>query len=87
VRPNQIYLQLANLITGNADVTQLSDAGGYGIREFVAGYDLIDDGASAIDHLAGIGQKQDGAAFHSNFADCFECEIVSVNVKCVQRSS
>ena len=62
VRANQIDLQFANLLAGDADVAQFAHAGGDGVGQFVAGDDLVDDGARQIDGLASVGIEQDGAA-------------------------
>ncbi len=87
VRADQVDLQFANLVASNAHVAEFSDAGGDGVSDLVAGDNLVDDGACQVHGLPRVGREQDRAARFNgrDFAHGFEREIVSVDVKCVQK--
>ena len=57
-----------------------------GVGKFVAGDNLIDDRARAVDSLARFGQQQDRAVFNRDFPDSFQRKIITVDVQCVQES-
>ena len=85
VGADEIDLQFADLVAGDAHVAELANAGGDGIGELVVCDDVVDHGAGAIDGLARIGREQHGAAVVGDFADRFEGEVVTVDVEGVQR--
>jgi hypothetical protein len=79
-------LQFTNLFASNADVAQFTHSGRDGVSEFVAGDNVIDNGACLVDGSPRVGGKQGSAAAFDtrNFAHVLECQIVSVDVQCVQ---
>jgi hypothetical protein len=54
MRPHKIYLQFPDLLTGNSHIAQLSHSSCDGIRDFVAGDNLIDHRTRAVYSLASI---------------------------------
>ncbi len=85
MRANQIDLQLANLIAGDAHVAQLSDSGSDGVRDFIARNNLVDHGTGQLNRRAGIGSEEHSSAFPGDLAHVLQREIVSVDVECVQQ--
>ena len=66
---HQIELKLSNLVAGNPDVGQFAHARGDGVGDAIFRHQRIHHGACAVDRLAGIGVKQDGAAFGRDLPD------------------
>lgn len=81
---NQIDLQLADLVRGDANIAQFPHTGRDRVSNFVGGDDFIDDSAGMVDQLSRIGREEHRAALMGDFAYCFQRQIVSVNVQCVQ---
>jgi hypothetical protein len=72
VGANQVDLQFANLIAGNADVAEFADAGGDGVSDLIAFDNVFDYGAGAVDGFPGFGVEKDWAAFDGNFFSRFQ---------------
>src|SRR5215470_16538780 len=87
VGSHQIDLQRADLVTGDADVTEFSDASGDRVGDFIRCDDLIDDSPGVVHQLARIRSEEHGATFVGDFAYGFQSQIASVNVQCVQEIS
>jgi hypothetical protein len=89
VRAHEIDLQFANLITDDVYITKLPNARSDRVRNLILPDEPIDDGASTVDSLPGIGREKDGATsiWLRYFAHGFEREIVSVDVEGLQGSS
>ena len=59
VRANEIDLQLANLLGGDADGSEFAEAGVDAVGGLAAGDDAIDDGARGFHALDGVGRERD----------------------------
>ena len=66
---------------------KLADAGRDGIGNLIVGDEFVDDRAGAVHGFARVGIEQHRTALDRDFADGFESEIVSVNVKGFQGGS
>jgi hypothetical protein len=84
VGPQQVDLELTDLVTGDADIAELANSGGDRVRDFVACNQCFHHSTGANDSFASIRRKKDSAALDSNFADIFQSEIVTVDVKSFQ---
>src|ERR1700680_1788282 len=84
---DQVDLKFTNLIGSNTNVPQLPDARGNGISDPIAGDNVIDHGTRQVNGLPRVGREQDRSARFNgrHFANCLKCEIVSVDMKCVQK--
>ena len=81
---DEVELQFADLVAGNADVTEFAHAGGDGVGNLVVGNKCIDYGPRLIDSGASVRSKEDGAVRDGHFADRFESQIITVDMKGVQ---
>jgi hypothetical protein len=80
MRANEINLEFADLIAGDANVAQLSHAGGNCVSQLIAGNKCVYDGPSPVDGLACICQEQNRAPFGRYLAYRRQGQIVSVKV-------
>ena len=89
MRAHQVDLQLTNLIAGNAHVAQLAHASRNSVSDLVAGDDFVDDGASLVHYLTRVRREQGSAPVFNarDFGHRFQCQIVAVDVECVQKGS
>src|SRR5579883_3461472 len=87
VRADEVDLQFADLVAGDADIAEFADTGGDGIGNLVIVDEVVDHGAGSVDAFAGVGGEQDRPAFQCYLADGFKREIVSADVKGVQEMS
>ncbi len=83
VRADQVDLQFADLVAGDAHVAEFADAGGDGVGDLILGNQSVDYGARSIHALACVGREQHGPALECDFAHRFEGQIVSADVKSV----
>ena len=86
MRSHKVHLQFADLLAGNANVTEFAYPGCNRVSNSIAGDNFVDHRAGQIDGLAGIRGKESGPAFGGDFADLLQRQIVPVNVQCVQGS-
>jgi hypothetical protein len=89
VRAYQVDLQLADLIANDVHIAQLADASRDRVRDFLIGNERVNDSASAVDGLAGIGiKKHRPPRLHArNFTHRLQSKIIPVNVQCLQSYS
>jgi uncharacterized RmlC-like cupin family protein len=80
VGSNQVDLELANLVGGNAHVGELAHAGGNGIGNLVIGDQGVYDGAGLVHGRAGSRIEQHRSAGDCDLLYFFQCEVVSVDV-------
>ena len=80
MRAHQVYLQLANLIPGNADVAEFANAGSDRIGKLVSRDQFSNHRARAIHALARVRREQHGTAIDCDVAHVFEGQIISVDV-------
>src|ERR1700722_1379410 len=84
MRTQKIYLQFANLLTGNAHVAELAHAGRDRVRQSIAGDDIVDDGSRLVHSFARIGRQQHRPTLDRYLAHRFQSEVVTADVKSVQ---
>ena len=82
---HQIHLKFADLFARDANVAEFADSGGDGVRDAILRDQRIHHGARPIDSHTRLGTEQDGATIGGNFAHFFERQVVTVDVKSVQR--
>jgi hypothetical protein len=78
--PHQVYLQFANLVAQNPNVTQFSDTRCDRVSHLITCYDLVNHGARYNDSLAGVGREQNRLARHRDIEDVFQSQIVPTDV-------
>src|SRR5580698_5575920 len=77
VRADEIDLQLANLLGGDADGSEFAEAGVDAVGGFAAGDDTLDDGARGFHALDGVVGKRDFGAVERDVVKLRESEIVA----------
>jgi hypothetical protein len=86
MRAHQVYLQLADLISCDAHVGELSNPGGHGVGDFVSGYQRVNDRSCTFDGRTRVGIEDHRPVVDSDLAHGSECQIISVDVKSFQES-
>src|SRR5580693_1350916 len=84
VRAHQIDLHFANLLARNAHVAEFAYTGRNRVRNFVAGDQRVDNGASTVYSRSSIRVEQHWPMLDSDFPHRFQSKIVAVDVKCFQ---
>jgi hypothetical protein len=77
---HKVDLKFANLISCDTDIGQFAYTGGDRVRDAIFRDQSVDDRAGAIDGVAGLPMKQDGATVARDVAHRFEGEIFSIDV-------
>jgi hypothetical protein len=80
MRAQEIHLQLADLISGDTYVTELSHAGGDGVGDLVVRDQRVNYRAGAVNGSSRFGVEEHGTVFHRDFTNRLESQIVSVDV-------
>jgi hypothetical protein len=84
MRANQIHLQFANLIAGDAHVAQLSDAGCDGIGNAIVRDQRVHNSAGTLHRNTGVRSEQHRPPLDGDFPHFFQGQVIAVDVKCVQ---
>ena len=77
VRANEIDLELANLLGGDADGSEFAESGVDAVGGFAAGDYAIDDGARGFHAFDGVGCERDFSAAERDVVELREGEIVA----------
>ena len=77
VGAHEIDLELADLFGGDADGSELAEAGVDAVRGFAAGGDAIDDGAGGFHALDGVRSEGDFGAVERDVVKLREGEVVA----------
>ncbi len=82
VRADEIHLELSDLFGGDADGSELAEAGVDAVGGFAAGDDALDDGARGFHALDGVGSERNLCAMERDVIKLREREIVASELDC-----
>jgi hypothetical protein len=80
MRAQEIHLQFADLISGDAHVTELSHSGRDGVGDLVVRDQRVNHRACPVNGSSRFGVEEHGTVFHRDFTNRLESQIVSVDV-------
>ena len=86
MRAYQVDLQFANLVAGNANIAQFADAGSDCVGHLLLATISSTTARAWFTASRASGASNTGAPLHRDLAHSFQRQIVSTDMKCVQRS-